>query len=229
MPNIERMNKQQERFYVDEAAQILNVQWQILEERESPDFLVADGSKRFGLEITEVFKGPVSRKGAVLKEAESLNQRTIDTFRRLHAQNGGPPLRIQILGKVDDQTMTSFVAELAAHDITSMSITEQITVKTAHLKALVTKALRADWHSVDDRIGFVNQNALPVIQQAVADKAAMLQKYTNAVGEDVRLLLVARRTRASGMLDVNQDSTLDLYGFRTVYFFAYPESVKSFH
>ena len=222
------MNKQEERFYVCQAAQNLRVHWQILEERESPDFLVADGFNRFGLEVTEVFKGSVGKKGARLKEAESLNQRTIDTFRQLHAENGGPPLRIQILGNVDDQTMTGLVTELAAHDITSMSLTEQITVETAHLKAFVTRALRADWHSVDDRVGLVIRNALPVIQQAVSDKAARLNEYKDAVGDDVRLLLVARRTRASGMLEVNQDATLDPCGFRTVYFFAYPEGVKSF-
>ena len=68
------MNKGQERFFVEEAARLLGVEWELAEDRESPDFLIDDGSCRFGLEVSELFAGPVGVKGAERKNAESINQ-----------------------------------------------------------------------------------------------------------------------------------------------------------
>ena len=97
-----------------------------------------------------------------------------------------------------------------------------------HIKAYVTKTLRHDWHLIDDRVGWVNQNPIRIIQNSVAKKSESLQAYENAAGPDICLLLVANRTRASGMLKADQMTSLDTHGFQVVYFFSYPESVKVF-
>ena len=225
------MNKSQERFFVYQASRALGVRWDVLEERESPDFLIRERSQTFGLEITEVFNSPTGKKGSKLKEAESINQRTIDFYRELYVERGGPPLSVKILGHADDHTMNDLVESLLSQNLASMRHCEEIKLQISdHVKAYVTKTLRHNWHLIDDRVGWVNQSPIRIIQNSVAKKSESLQAYENAAGPDIRLLLVANRTRASGMLKVKADQmiSLDTYGFQVVYFFSYPESVKVF-
>ena len=223
------MNKNQERFYVDQAASELGVAWEILEERERPDFLIRVGSRKFGLELSEVFNGTIGEKGAELKKAESVNQRTIDTYRQSYAKEGGRPLRVHILGVIGNQSMKNLTERLLSRDLESLQPGERITIRISdHLKAHVTVALKPDWYSVADRVGWVNQTPLQIIQQSVATKSSSLKAYRTAVGPDVRLLLVANRTRASGMMTMDEVTVIDTCGFDTVYFFSYPEYVKVF-
>ena len=55
------MNRYQERLFVEQAAPGLG--WEILEQRESPDFIVREGLRSFGLELTEVFNGAKGKRG----------------------------------------------------------------------------------------------------------------------------------------------------------------------
>ena len=59
-----------ERIFVEGFLQRLGPGYVILEERESPDFLVSDGHEKFGLEVAQVFRdqGPA---GSPSKAAES--------------------------------------------------------------------------------------------------------------------------------------------------------------
>ena len=223
------MNKSQERFFVYRAARALGVRWDILEERESPDFLIRAGSQTFGLEVTEVFNGPTGKKGSKLKEAESANQRTIDTYRELYAEKGGPPLSVKILGEPDDHTMDNLVETLLSQDFASMRLCEQIKLQISdQVKVYVTTTLRHDWHLVDDRVGWVNQNPNRIIQNSVSKKSESLKAYENAVGPYIRLLLVANRTHASGMLKADEKTAVDTHGFQAVYFLSYPTDVNVF-
>ena len=86
------MNKAQERFFVEEAARSLGLQWEVGEDRESPDFLIDDGRCRFGIEVSELFAGPVGIRGAIRKAAESIYQKTIDRCRRAYEKERDVPL-----------------------------------------------------------------------------------------------------------------------------------------
>ena len=223
------MNKHEERFYVERAAEMLGVSWMIGEDRESPDFLVTDGAHEFGLEVSELFRGPVGRKGAVRKAEESNHQRTINQYWRMYEAEKDIPLDVKISGIVNEQTMGDLLRCLLEHDFESMDTGAQTEFHLReNFKIHVTKAFRSRWFRVDDRIGPVNVNPVPVIDRAVKNKSQRLSEYQESVGGDIRLLLVADRIFASGKLKLIEKSPIDTRGFRTVYFMSYPESITVF-
>jgi hypothetical protein len=61
------VQKKRERFFAEEAARLLGEAWDLGADREHPDFLVTEGSKKFGLEITQLFVGPQGGDGSSLK------------------------------------------------------------------------------------------------------------------------------------------------------------------
>lgn len=63
-------SKVEERIFVEGFLSRLGPGYAILEERESPDFLVSDGQERFGLEVAQVFRDQ-SPTGSPTKAAES--------------------------------------------------------------------------------------------------------------------------------------------------------------
>ena len=224
------MNKAQERFFVEEAARSLGLQWEVGEDRESPDFLIEDGRCRFGLEVSELFAGPVGNRGATRKAAESIHQKTIDRCRRAYEKERDVPLGVKILGNVTKEAMEGLLAILLAQDLARMRPGERFEVEISdQFKVHVTRALRHQWFQVNDRVGWVNTNPLPMIEAAVAKKSELLNTYREVAGADIRLLLVANRMFASGKLQLVENSTVDTRGFRVVYFFSYPETVKVFH
>ena len=223
------MNKRQERFFAEQAAHKLNVPWDIGEDRESPDFVVTEGNLTFGLEVSELFTGPMRTSGSIRKTEESIHQDTINRYRKVYEDKTGILLRVQILGTINESTMGELVNRLVRHDFAARKVGEQIRFRFNHnFKAHVTKALRGEWFRVDDRVGFVNTNPLPIIRKAVAKKARNLDRYQLAVGADVRVLLVANRLHSSGKLKLVEEARIDTCGFHAVYFFSYPESVTVF-
>ena len=223
------MNKKQELFFVEEAAKAMNVQWNVLKERESPDFIVMEGDRRFGLEVSELFVGKVSRKGSNRKAAESSSKGLIERFQNYYEMRGTVPLRVEILGAVSEAAMCQLTRDLLDRDLHLMKLGERFQVQLSEtFIAHVTRASRANWFRIDDRIGWVNTNPLPIIEESVKRKSKNLHRYWKAVGTDVRLLLVANRLHASGKLKLGEASMMDTGGFRAVYFFSYPERVTVF-
>lgn len=223
------MNKRQELFFVEEAAKTLNVQWNVLEERESPDFIVMEGDRRFGLEVSELFVGKVSGKGSSRKAAESSRKGLIERFQKYYEIRETVPLRVEILGIVSEAAMCQLTQELLDRDIRLMELGERFQLQLAEtLIARVTRASTANWSRIDDRIGWVDKNPLPIIEESVKRKSRNVDRYRKAVGTDVRLLLLANRLHASGKLKLGEASMIDTRGFRAVYFFSYPEKVTVF-
>ena len=225
----ETMNKWEERFYVERAAEMLKVEWVVGEDRESPDFIIAEGNYQFGLEISELFIGREGRKGAAKKAEESFDQEAIDRYRNIYEGERDIPLCVRILGSVNDEIMDQLLAYLLRHDFGAMSLGDQIVIQPSdHFKAYVTKGLRNWWFRVDDRVGMVNTDPMPIMEVRVARKSENLRRYQEAAGEDVRLLLVANRIMNSGRLKLVEKESLDTRGFRAVYFLSYPENVTVF-
>lgn len=224
------MNKEQERNFVEEAARLLGVEWELAEDRESPDFIIDDGSCRFGLEVSELFAGPVGIKGAVRKIAESWNQKKIDRCRRAYEKECDVPLDVAILGKVTKETIAKLLPEILGRNLEAMKPGERFeVVMNEQFKAHVMRAFHHRWLRVNDSVGWVNTSPESAIARAVANKSKLLPKYRDAVGGDVRLLLVANQLFASGKLQMGNAVALDTKGFQFVYFFSYPESVTVFH
>ena len=201
--------------------------WEILEQRETPDFIVREGSRSFGLELTEVFNGTTGKKGAKLKEGESVRQKTIDTYRRRYEERGGSPLSVQILGDPCEENLNQLIDCLQSYDLEAVPLGKRRSFQVNELfKVRVARAFQSHWRLIDDTVGWMNQRALPIIQKCVDGKARRLEEYRGTVGLDVRLLVVANHLRVSGMLSVDKGATIDARGFHTVYFFPYPEAVQ---
>ena len=223
------MNKEHERFFVEEAAKNLGQDWSLSPDRESPDFLVTEGTQKFGLEVSEVFMGPEGSGGAAMKEKESKTQKALDALRIKYEETTNIPLRVRFLGDMSADQMAAVVPALVAEDFASKPILHHVKIKLGDgISVHVTKAFRAEWYSVNDRIGWVNCDPIQRIADAVEKKSKKLPAYREEVGLDIRILLVADRINNSGKLLLKERPPLDLRGFRVVYFYSYPECVIVF-
>lgn len=219
--------KQRERFFTEQAIRSLGVNWVILKEREPPDFDIAEGDYRFGIEVREVFIGPQSGSGAAMKKAESSTQYTINALRREYeAATSGIRLIVKFVGRITPETTASVVSTLIALDIASKPPAYQTVIDESRgLRVYVTKAFRSDWYSVDRRVGWVDRNPHKIIADAIEAKSKKLSVYQAVFGPDIRLLLVSDAVYNSGKMRLQEGQAFDFHGFNAVYFFPYPEEV----
>lgn len=224
--------KRQERFFVEEAARRLGKIWDLGNDSERPDFVTTEDGAQFGLEVTEIFQGERRQGGSALREKESLVQRSVNDLRRQYEAIAGVPLTVRFVGNMEADNLTTVVPVLVAQDFPSKPISYRFEYDTtalypdrAPLHVYVTKGLRPEWYSVNDRVGFVDRKPHPTIATAIKRKANRLAQYRATVGDDVRLLIVANRLHNSGKLLLEDAARFDFHGFSKVYFFSYPEAV----
>ena len=225
--------KDHERNFVKEAAKHLGKLWSIGLDCECPDFIVTEGGQQFGLEVCEIFTGEENGSGSVRKRCESDTQRMINAVRQEYEVVENIPLIVKFVGDMCSENVAKLVPALVARNLAAEPIGHHIAIDIntglrAGLRVHVTKALRADWLSVKDRVGWVDRNPVARIAAIVGKKAQQLPRYKKAAGPDVRLLVVANRIHNSGKLTLQGQARLDTKGFRAVYFFSYPESVVVF-
>jgi len=214
---------------VEEAAKLLGKTWTLGPDRKRPDFLVTEGTQKFGLEVSEVFAGLQNRAGAVTKKKESETQKAVSNLQTEYENITNTPLRVRLLGDICTKNIAKVVPALVDEDFVSKPICHQAEIRLDHgFKVYVTKALRAEWFCVNDRVGWVNHDPKQRVVDAIKKKSEKLKQYKEAVGSDIHLLLVADRTFNSGRLMLKEGVALDTRGFRFVYFFSYPESVIVF-
>lgn len=220
------MNKKtKERAWAEELTKHLGVGW-ALDDSESPDFIVTEGDHKFGLEVTEIFAGEVSRKGSALKRDESDNHKAIEALRLEYEATHAEPLTVQFVGDYSDETVSRVVANLIAVDFPSKPIGhKEIIDEKLGLRIHATKGLRPIWYNVMDRVGWVDAKPRPKIEEAIKAKAAELDRYRYNAGGDIRLLIVADRINNSGKVALSDDEVFDLMGFEKVYFYSRPEGV----
>jgi hypothetical protein len=221
--------KRRERFFVEQAAGLLGKAWILEEDREHPDFIVTEGAWRFGLEVCEIFTGPQDRTGSAMKRTESTLHRQLEALRREYEAITPTTLRVQIVGRLSPENMTTIVLALVAEDLAFKPVGHHLVIDHGNgLRLHVTKALRPEWFSVNHRVGWVDRNPLPSIVNAIKKKSSELERYRVAAGPDIRLLLVADRIHNSGKLMLDDAALLDTEGFQIVYVFPYPEPVMIF-
>jgi hypothetical protein len=217
------LKKRLERFFVEEAAKSLRKAWSIGPDREHPDFLVTEGAQQFGLEVAEIFQRATkaSRFG---HEGDGI-QHPAERWSPSAVSNN-IPLSVKFVGNIKAATIATVIPALVAEDFASKPLGHHVVIDvTNRLRVFATKAIRADWFSVNDRVGWVNSNPTTLIADLIKMKSEKLPKYMEAAGPDMRLLIVADRTYNSGKLMLEDCPSLNLRGFRAVYFFSYPESV----
>jgi hypothetical protein len=229
------ITKKRERYFVEEAARLLGKTWNLGEDREHPDFVVAENGYQFGLEVMQIFMGPQGQGGSTLKAKESRTQRVVNELQREYESFTNVPLIVKFVGNneaMGADNLATVVPALVAQDLPSKPTCYHFVHDTsvAHparsrLRVHVTKALRPDWYSVNDRVGFVDRNPHQIIAAAIEKKAKELTRYKDTAGSDIRLLLVADRIHNSGKLLLEERAVFDFQGFQAVYLFPYPEPV----
>jgi len=163
-----------------------------------------------------------------MKQTESRTQRTVDALRREYEELASIPLCVRLVGDMCAANMSTIVPTLVEEDFASKPVGHQKIVDTKEgLRAHVTRVYRAEWFSVNHRVGWVDRKPVDRIQDATGRKARQLPRYQTAAGPHVRLLLVADRYFNSGKLMLAGSAPLDTRGFQHVYFFSYPESVAA--
>lgn len=226
--------KNRESLFVEKAAELLGKKWCLSgPDRESPDFIVTEGEHQFGLEVCEVFKGPQSKDGSLRKKKEAKTQQAVNALRRKYEQNGGVPLTVKFRGDMCDKNMAAVLPALDAMNLSTKPFGHQYIIPVdegeAMLRVYVTRALRANWYSVNDRVGWVDTNPIDRITEVIKKKSEKLLYYKGCAGlSDIRLLIVADRIKNSGKLSLPKCHVWDLKGFHVVYFFSYPEEVQIF-
>jgi hypothetical protein len=221
------LKKVRERLITEEAAKLMGKTWDLGPDREHPDFLITEGTQRFGLEVSEIFMGSQSRAGSVMKKRESDTQRVVNALRHEYETVANIPLTVKFVGDMCATNMATVVPALVAADLPSKPIGHHFIHDTSRgLRVHITKGFRSEWYSVNDRVGWVDRNPAQIIAAAIGKKSKELPRYTAAVGADICLLLVANRIYNSGKLALEEPIVLDLNGFKAVYFYARPETVS---
>lgn len=219
-----RSKKDAERFFVIQAAQFLGKNWVLDPDRENPDFVISEAGHKFGLEVADVFMGRQNRSGAIMKKEEATTQDFLNALRRQYEAIANISLQVRFVGSMSAESVTAVLSMLTNKDLASKPISYHFKIDTGRgLQVHVTKAFRADWYSLNDRVGFVDRYPEKVIAKTIEKKAQRLSKYKNNVRPDIRLLLVANRIHNSGRLKLERPSVFDFKGFQAVYFFSYPE------
>jgi hypothetical protein len=132
------------------------------------------------------------------------------------------------------ENLALVVPALVAEDLASRPVAYQTKIDLntglrAGLRVYVTKALRPNWFSMKDLVGFIDRDPMPRIAAEVKTKSEKLPQYRQEVGSDIRLLIVADHINNSGKLMLEDQASLDMMGFQAVYFFPYPEAVTVFN
>jgi hypothetical protein len=224
--------KREERFFAEEAARLLGRAWDLGIDREHPDFVVTEGKEQFGLEVSQIFGGKQDTRGSSLKAAEANTQRAVNKLRLTYEKIESIPLQVHFVGNMDGDNLATVVPALLAQDLPSKPVGYRFVHDTidahpsrARLHVFVTKGLRPNWFSGNDRAGFVYRDPHEIITAAIAKKAADIPRYQDAAGRDVRLLLIANHINNSGKLMLEVDAQFNFCGFEEVYLFPYPENV----
>lgn len=225
------LQKVREKFIAEEAARLLGKNWHFVESnRECPDFLMSEDTHEFGLEVCEIFAGISTKKGSKMRSQESSNQRDIEAVRHEYEKFVDIALDVKLVGEIGGQNLSKILAKFVEEDFASKPIGYSVRLDiTDRLCAHVTRSFRRNWIYVNDRVGFFDQETAEIrIVEVIKEKSKKLQKYRGSAGSDVRLLLFSDRHNKSGKLLLKGASKIDLFGFRSVYFFSYPENVTVF-
>jgi hypothetical protein len=222
-------SKVQERIYVEAFLRGIGCQHAIIEERESPDFLISENGQRFGLEVSQVFRDQalVDDSGSAVKAVESRRSRFLCQLAADYYSAGGLPLNVHAL-------ITNPVASKDAGLVHQLirarpaipweRIRVEIDGASLHLRALPPEAGHyTRWVAVDNSVGWHGligpEHILPVIQK----KSACLARY-RSIATRIELLLVIDTTRWSGMVRWDPASAHpSAHGFDALYLYFHPK------
>ena len=226
--------KDDERFFAQEAAKELGKAWRLGPDREIPDFIVTEDGNQFGLEVVEIFSGSQDENGSERKGNESKTQKTVKCLREKYESRDKTLLIVRLIGNMCSQNLDAVVPTLLAMNLSEEPFDYQdrfeVDEGPGKLIVYVTRSIQhARWYCVNDRCGWVDRIPLDRISDVIKKKGKRLPEYQKCSGlDDIRLLVVANRIMNSGKLRFDENPNLELQGFKIVYFYSYPESIHVF-
>ncbi len=232
-----RHKKDHERFILERFIAVSSLDANILEARESPDFLVSIAGETLGVEVTEIFVTHDISRGP-MQVHESISARIVARARQFYDGSGAPPLHVSVCfaprHDLRRLNMKQVAAQLASF-ARSLSLKEMERViwrpsfqndplprEISYLQALrVPTQEMAHWHVA--RAGWVAPLTTDALQSCIDDKAARLAKYS-AVAEKNWLLIAADMTKPSQLLEAQTDFDPSAVSspFDRTFFFRFP-------
>ena len=231
--NKDRCKKLRERFFLEEFFEAAGKSLQIVEERETPDFILRNEGGDYGVELAEVFKdrrssGPKGKLASPGKDLESQRSAYLRQMSSDYYARGGRPIQVQaLLPDGFDFPPQSQVVECLLADRPTQ-VWEQRRIEFGPAAILYLTALPEEvgnysrWTPVNNSVGWRRQTRLDDLQEVVRAKSGKLADCRR-VCERVVLLLHADGTRASGMISWSADfSPIESCGFDEVWLYLHP-------
>ncbi|MGA6826780.1 hypothetical protein ACO9S2_04090 [Nitrospira sp. NS4] len=218
-----------ERIFVEGFLPRLGSGYAILEERESPDFLVSDGEERFGLEVAQVFRDQ-SPTGSPTKAAES---RRVQYLRRLasdYYSRSGLPLLVTANIPNRFSMDTSVVADRLKTERPAVHWTRsrfEMNSATFYLTSLPSEAgAYSRWRCGNNSVGWRGWLTAADVEPVIGDKASKLSSYRVGIAR-VELLLVVDVVHTSGLIRWRDGTPHPAaHGFDAVHLYFHPEEAR---
>ncbi|MEQ8286074.1 hypothetical protein [Thalassospira sp.] len=181
--------KRDEHNFVLKASQLLNTQWKILEQREKPDFIIREDARTFGLEVREIFLNENQDKGgSSIKQTENHRSKQLERFARSFEKKSDLALHVRLLrksgaGNVSECELKELHEALTAENLERRETGYQTQfLLRCGTKVWVTKEFHSRWYILNDRVGWVSQDPIELIQAAINTKGKKLDTYRNNAG-----------------------------------------------
>lgn len=231
--NKDRLKKLRERFFLEMFFEAAGRPLQIVEVRETPDFILRDERGEYGVELAEVFKDrrPSEATGKLASPGKRLERRRVAYLRRMVTEyyaRGGRPLAVQsLLPEGFEFPPESQVVDRLLADRPTQ-VMEQLRIElrpgaTFYLRALPEEMQNYSyWTPVDNSVGWRRQTRLDDLQEVVRAKSGKLADCRKASSRVV-LLLHADGTSTSGMITWTAGfAPIESSGFDEVWLYLHP-------
>lgn len=236
--NPANLQKQRERFLLERFIAVSKLDAQIIDERETPDFIVRIGEALVGVEVTELFISHNVR-GSTPQAQESISSQIVAKAQHLYQVAGGSPAHVT-------------VCFWPMQDLRSLSRDETAQMLCDYVLGLnLCLWQRVDWRPEEedgplpDEISFVHALGIPnfdmahwgvaragwvapliaaPLQERIDAKAKRLSKYQDAIAENW-LLIVADAMKPSSLIEAKADfdAKAVLSPFNRTFFYRHPD------
>jgi len=228
--------KRLERFFLECFIDASGLAAEIVEERESPDFVVCIDGRIVGVEVTQLFITH-GANGRLPQAQESISDRIVLRARETYEACGGPPAHVSVLfasrelRQIDRNNIAAQLASL----VRGMNLTEWKRVdwrpecpeslggaiSLVHALGVPSREM-AHWTAA--RAGWVAPLTADALQLRVDEKAKRLAEYRSDVGENW-LLIFADGMKPSQLFEVPLDFQAENVSspFERTYFYAHPD------
>ena len=202
--------KERERYFLDYFTRNQTNAMRVIEEREEPDFVIADSVGEYGLELVQIFKDRTisgSNNGTLSSQSkanESQQCKYLQQIAKKYYSAGGKPLQVKaLLSDGFDCDHEKIVQKLIDERPTDHF--GQHVLMLAPDARFYLQSLPEDWNCyskwipVNNKVGWRKIIKLSDLQTVVQDKSNKICKYRK-IREKIWLLLYADGTNSSGMI-----------------------------